>query len=300
MINIDDPAMAAVQEQPAVDLSDESCLPLPPRNRDLAKLFRLSNDERRWALELKAAVESLEELENLPDLQYVQFALANQGDLDKTLERVRGLQEFRHEYNMGDTFEDGMAVLVAFTKAHPCCLLSVVYDDVTENYGMVYDRTQIRFDKLSTQVDWRTFLGFAYYLLKMLSPDPHSMRNGIFLIGESDGLQRSQVSIDKIRITWEHFLSHFPVYFRSIKFFHTNVFANLAYSMLKPFIRKDITDRIVVGCQFGANISSLYLLPSPDIAIQRALERMEMFLKTRYQNEASFSLSLSMLDPFNA
>jgi hypothetical protein len=298
-MNLNQPTMPSPPEEVAVDMSNESGLPLPPSNPDLVKLFRLSDEERRWALTLKAAVESSEELENLADLQYVQFALANHGDLHKMLERVQGLQDFRHEYNIHNTLEDGMSVITAFTKAHPYCLLSVAFDDVTENYGMVYDRTRIRFDHVSTEEEWRTFLGCPYYLFTMLCPDPHSMRNGIFLIGENDGFQRSQFSFDKIRTAWDHFLAHFPVFFRSIKFFHTNVVANLAYSMLKPFMRRDITDRIVVGCQFGANISSLYLMPDPDMAVYRALGRMDMFLTTRYQNEAKFSLSASPSDPLN-
>ena len=56
-------------------------LTLPPSNPDRARLFHLSTEERGWALELKAAVEAAEDIENLPDLQYVQFALVFNGDL---------------------------------------------------------------------------------------------------------------------------------------------------------------------------------------------------------------------------
>jgi hypothetical protein len=293
-------AIAGEEWQHAVAFSEEeSDLPLPPRNPDLVKLFRLSDDERRWALQLKAAVESSPQLENLSDLQYVQFALAHSGDMDKMLQRVEGLQEFRHEYKILNTFDDGMAVIFECTKVHPFCLLSVAYDDVTENYGMIYDRSRIQLDIIKTHADWRKYLGQLFYVLHSLCPDPLSMRNGIFMIGEHGGMQRSAMSIDKHRILWDHFLSHYPVFFRSIKAFHTNGFANLAYSMMKLFLNREITDRIDVGCQFGTNIASLYLLPSPEMSVLRLVRRLEVFLKTRYQNEASFSLSAPPWDPFN-
>ena len=290
----DQPDVGVAVGEPVVHFDEQ---PLPPSKPDLERLFRLSDNEKRWALELKAAVEASDELDNLSDLQYVQFALANKGNLSKTLERVQGMQDFRHEYQIHDTWEEGMALINGLTTAHPFSILSVAYDDVTENYGLVYDRTRARFDHIRSQDEWRVALGAFYYLFNLLCPDPQSMRNGIFCIGECDGFEHAQTSINKLRIIWDHLLAHLPVYFRSIKFFHTNVAANLSYSMLKLFMRKELTDRIVVGCQFGINISSLFLMPTPEVAVSRTLGRIEMFMKTRYQNEANFSLCVSHVCP---
>ncbi|CAB9496775.1 expressed unknown protein [Seminavis robusta] len=283
-----------IHDQPhAVD--QNGGLPLPPANPDLEKLFRLSDEERRWALELKAAVEASDDLENLPDLLYCQFVITNtaRGDLESTLEQVQGLQDFRHEYNIEDTFEEAMQILTDFTRANPGCLLSVAYDNSTENFGLVYDRTRFQFRTIRSPAQWRVYLGCPYYLFNMLCPDPYSMRQGIFLIGECDGMERSDTNVEIVRTCWSHLLSHFPVYFRSIKFFHTNVATNIAYSMMKPFLPADVKENVMVGCQFGANISSLYLRPTPQLATERTLRRMEDFLRTRYRNQAAFSLSAS-------
>ena len=266
-------------------------LTVPPENPDRARLFQLSGEERRLALELKAAVEADEELEPLPDLQYVQFVITFGGDLKATLERVRGLQAFRHEYKINDTIEEGMILVSAFTREHPGCLLSFAYDDETENYGGIYDRSRMNHQILKTDQNWRVFLGSAFYIFNALCPDPHSMRQGVFFIAECQDTQSQKMSVDALQQCWYHFLHHVPVFLRSILFFHTNTVANLSYSLMKPFMRHDVRNRITVGCQLGVNLSSLYLLPTPEMATQRILMRFADFMTTRYENQESFSLS---------
>lgn len=267
-------------------------LTLPPQNPDRDRLFHLSSEERRRALAIKAVVGSAEDLEDLPDLQYVQFALAfPDSNLEVALDRVRGLQAFRHEYKISDTFEEGMDLVSSFTQQHPNCLLSFAYDDESENYGLIYDRSRMDHQVLQADSNWRVFLGTAYYIFNSLCPDHHSMRRGIFLIAECEGTQSGRMSVDALQQCWYHFLYHLPIYYHSIRFFHTNTVANLSYQLMKPFMRDDVRNRITMGCQFGANLSSLYLLPTPEVATQRALERFAGFMKTRYDNQTSYSLS---------
>jgi len=283
-------------------------LPLPPPDPYLEENFRLTEQERQDALALKAAVEADDALVNLDDFQYVQFVLAkshyvpNHNDntdhdnnttgrhLEALLEAVAGLQAFKEEYNIHDTMEDGMEVLRGFMRLQPLALLSVAYDEEFQNYGLIYDRSRCNFRKPKTPEDWHIFLGCPYYLFNSFCPDFHSMRQGIFLIGECQGMQNSRMSMDVCRKIYDHFTVNVPIKYRSIKFFHTNVVANISYSMMKPFLPRNIKERIAVGCQFGANISELYLLPNQDIAMERTLRRMEDFLRRRYHNQARYKL----------
>ena len=265
-------------------------LPLPPANPDREKLFRLSDEERHWALEIKAAVEESPDLENLSDLQYVQFAISGGGgNLERSLELLRGLQAFREEYRIHDTLEEGMAMITDFTQKNPDGLLSVAYDEEKENYGLIYDRT--RLFNLLAKDDWRPHLGAVFYLFNCFCPDPHSMRQGIFLIAECEGMQSSGNIVSITQKMWYHLLAHYPFKVGSAKFFHTNLVANVSYAMIKPFMSRSITEKIEMGCQFGVNLSSLYLLPTREIALQKLLHRVEDFLRRRYENQATFRLS---------
>ena len=92
----------------------------------------LSEDETQWANALKLRVEASEDIQNLSDYEYAQFAIHSQGKLRGALSRIQGLQAFREEYNINDTVEEGIELLRAFQEQQSWFLLDVNYDD----YGL--------------------------------------------------------------------------------------------------------------------------------------------------------------------
>jgi hypothetical protein len=255
------------------------------------EIMEMTNEERSWAMTVKAAVESSEDICPLPDLEYVQFALISRGNLEEAMERIRGLQEFRQEYNINDNLEEGNEILHKFVKHyHPGCILTVAYNDVDDNFVFIYDRSQLRYDSLRLPEEWRIAFGAIFYINHMMSQDVKAMREGSIFIAECEGVTRHRLSFNAISTFWHHFLHHYPMKYKEIKFFHTNVITNLSFSMMKPLMRPEIRECFHIGCQFGANIGSLYRLPTPEIAKERTLRRLEFFLKRRYANQARFKL----------
>lgn len=224
---------------------------------------------------------------------YVQFALNTEGNLEIALERIRSLQDFfNKKYNINDTLEEGNGILRIFVEEHhPGCILTVAYNDVDENYILIYDRSGFRYSKLRSPEEWRVALGTIYYVNHQLAPDIKSMRAGCIYIAECEGTMRSRISFSAISTFWYHLLNNYPVKFKQIKFFHTNIITNHSFSMMKSLMRREVRKTFHVGCQFGANIATLYRLPTPEIAKQRTPRRMEFFLKQRYDNQAWFKLT---------
>lgn len=284
------------QQQEQVDPHNhEDRLPLPPANPDMELLFRLSDEERQCALDLKAAVEASPDVQHISDLHYAQYAINNfeaRGDIPHMLEHLQGLQAFREEYNINDTHAEGMAIISGFTRKFPGALLSVAYDDEKECYGLIYDRTRFFSSNLVSADDWRITLGAMYYHFHAFYPDPYSMRQGMFVIAECEGMESSGTAhfLSLIQRMWYHLLINYPFKLASTKYYHTSMAANMSFALLKPFMPRSITDRFELGCQFGVNIASLYLLPTLELANQKYLNRIDSFLKRRYEYEAIYKL----------
>ena len=283
------------QQQQMDPHNGEERLPLPPANPDMQLLFRLSDEERQCALNLKAAVEASPDTQHLSDLHYAQFAITfseAREDIPQLLEHLQGLQTFREEYNINDTHSEGMAIISEFMRKYPGTLLSVAYDDEKDCYGVIFDRTKLFFNNVVSDDDWRILLGMSYYHLHAFFPDPYSMRNGMFVIGECEGMDSSGSghAVAVAQRFWYHLCLNYPFKLASAKYYHTNMAHNMAFAMLKPFVSSCYTDKMEVGCQFGVNIGSLYLVPTLELANQKYLNRLDSFLKKRYEYEAIFRL----------
>ena len=85
----------------------------------------ISDSERAWALQLKNAVETSPDFENLTDMEYARHALAAKGDFKRAMTRIKGLQQFRQDYKVDDTVDQGMYYLERFMRLQPGTLLHI-------------------------------------------------------------------------------------------------------------------------------------------------------------------------------
>ena len=93
----------------------------------------ISNDERRCALAIKAAILAEDGLEPLSDMMYAQLALVDRDNVQSAVERARHLQYFREEYDIKDTYEGGCEVSRKFLQHHRGHILSIAYNSVQGN-----------------------------------------------------------------------------------------------------------------------------------------------------------------------
>jgi hypothetical protein len=136
----------------------------------------LSEEERRRALSIKAAIEACDDLEPLSDMMYAQIAFVDQGDVESAVNRARHLQTFRQEYGVTDTYEQGAAISHAFLKQHPGHMLTMSYNPAEANYAVMYDQATFDDSILRNDQCWKIFIGYGWYLYHAVNPDLHAMR----------------------------------------------------------------------------------------------------------------------------
>ena len=158
------------------------------QEKPLPFTMSLKDEECRWAHELKAAVTEDDDLKELSDFEYAQHAIASQGNLEKALLKVSGLQTFREEYNVKDTLEEGLQALEEFQKQQPWFVLDVEYEPQFGHFVCVYDYGVCNPDvAMKMPEDWRTYIVGLYYVFQLLQANIGAIREGLVHIVECEG-----------------------------------------------------------------------------------------------------------------
>jgi hypothetical protein len=129
--------------------------------------------------------------------------------------------------------------------------------------------------------------------MNALNPDFFAIRQGIVFVMECEGYDWKNCGMNTIERVWVELLSAYPAIFRQIKYFHTGVFANLTASLMKRFLPESIHSKFQLGCRFEGRLDTFYLVPSLESANDRIVERVQICLRRRLENDSNFSLSSS-------
>jgi hypothetical protein len=262
--------------------------------------MEISATERTRALRIKAAIEEAHGLDPLTDFEYAQLALVDGDNVDKSLQRAHHFQIFREEYGFRDTFEENRDSLRWFVENEPGMILSLSYHEEEKNYVIVFDLAKFDQSAIKNPSDERHYMGACYAAAHAICPDLYSIRKGAFMIIECDGYDWKRCSVKTRRRAWTEVFSVYPCFFQHIKYFNTGVIANLAVSLLKRFLPGHIYDKIQVGCQYPlGRLDAFYTLPSKEAAKQRLFERIDLCLRTRFDNQKNFRLTTPTDPPAN-
>lgn len=131
-------------------MTDSRWPPLRSGNEGGMKLYP---EEIRWALEIKEAIKASVNVQNVPDLEYAQWAIAtceNQ-NVEAVLERAYKMQCFREQYKVGrthqvdyDPLEEGMELIRGYMKMQPNNILRIDYASRNGHYIFVFDYAQFK------------------------------------------------------------------------------------------------------------------------------------------------------------
>lgn len=251
----------------------------------------ISNREKQQALAIKAAVNASEDIAPISDMMCAQFALIDGDDVQSAVNRARHLQIFRDQYKIQDTLDEGAEISRAFLKHHEGHILSIAYNNPMGNYVIIYDQANFNQSVLNTdKTGWPVFLAYGWYLYHAMSPDLHSIRQGIVLIAECEGMDWMKTDMSTMSRVWEELLVAYPVGFRELKLFHTGTIANMTFALLKKILPARIHKKYNLGCQFEGRLDAYYRIPTPEAADARVQAELESNLKKRYENERTFRL----------
>ena len=254
--------------------------------------MEISDLERQRALQIKSAVEFTPGLEPLTDYEYVQLAIVDQDNIESAVERVQHFQTFREECGLSGTCEEFIHLIVQSVHLLPHFILSLSVHENCKCFVLILDLEKFKDSAIKRPEEERCLLGGAYALLHAISPDFHSIRNGIYAIIECEGYDWNHFSRSNIQMRlWEETAAFYPINFRQIKFFHTGLFANLAVSRMRKFLQHDAHSKIQMGCQFPpGRLDLAYARPSKQFAQEMFLARMTQCLKTRFNHRKCFRL----------
>lgn len=252
--------------------------------------MKITTLEWQCSQAVKATIRNNPEIDELSDFWCSQFAIVCGVDMDDVEQRAQALQAFREEYNVMDTYQDGCRALERFQEKCPLLFLHFGFSVPDGTYLFVYDGSELDADAFNTQEGRQIFFKAYYYVSHACFPDFATIRNGCINSAECEGMDWTKKSMFKlIRELYSTFGSAYP-HTGSVMFFHTGVFFNTMAAVFLKFLPPKVRAHHQIGAIGRGRLDALCLVPTPEVAIKRALQGMQDSLKLRYQNQDAFSL----------
>lgn len=252
--------------------------------------MKLTKQEHDHAVAIKEVIDGLPDLDNLSDLMYAQLAMVCKNNIENVIQRCYAMQDFKQEYSLVDTKEQGQRYLEWGVQLFPQHLLSFGFCQDDGKHVIVHDLAKFEpkaFTSPNMADDWCKVL---YYLHLLMFPDLESIRKGIVQIVECQGMRNMRTDIlNFYNSFYSQYLVHYPMA-GQCRCFHTGTMVNILVSLLRRMLPEDLKDDFLVGYQFDGNLGEAFLTPTVKEANARLLVRMEEALKQRYDHEKSFSL----------
>ena len=259
--------------------------------------MNLSQEEIDRALEIKVAICSDPNLNNLTDYEYVQYALslpASEEPISTVLEYAYAMQSFREEYRIQDTLEEGVELFREHLNQHPGFFLAVEYVPNPGNFIAIDDVVAFDPAVLCGYKERRIGMGGFYYKFQCVSSTFQAIRSGVAIMVECDGCGMKNFDARVNEQFMVEFFRCYPKRHKEVLFLNSPTIINMAYSLWKKYMNNNMKDAFRLGYQIegmeGQRIDSLFKTPSPEIARQHMLQKVEQYLKLRYHNQKNFSL----------
>ncbi|CAB9516313.1 expressed unknown protein [Seminavis robusta] len=271
---------------------EEDTIPRVIENIDDPRRMKLTQEERVWALEIKEMIENSPELDTkYNDFMYAQMAIITKGDLEDAMNRAHGLQDFRREYKILDTLEQGHMCMKKFIEILPLHWLSFSFSPSEGTYILVHDVSKIDTNLLNTVSKVETWMAASYYLHTSFSADMACIRRGCISMAECEGMDWTKKQDFKlIQAMISQLLTVYP-FIGEFRGFHTGTVFNVLASILRRILPSDFKDTFRTGYRFEGRLDSFYLIPDVPTANRRLISRLCETLKRRYDNEQNFFLT---------
>ena len=276
------PPVAQPQQLPPNFLSQDEQIHYPGDPQRMV----LTNDETRWALAIKAAASNIPELDLISDYKYAQLAIIERDNVEGAIAAATALQAIREEYKFIDSCEEGVRSLRKVVEYNPRKFLNFSFSETEQKHVFVHDVCQ----RVSQEENIETYMAGAYYLFQTVTMDFESIRRGIIVLIECQGYDWNQKRSWKLaQKMFMELIYYYPVK-GEFRHYHNGLVFNIFASMLKKLLPTRLCNSFHTGCQLDARLDELFLVPTPEAANERIMERLKAALELRYSNEQSFSL----------
>lgn len=251
--------------------------------------MKLTEQEHGWAVMIKNMVEMSPDIDDLPDYMYAQLALVCKGNVENAIQRCYGLQDFREEHKVLDEYQEGCRCFEEVFRLFPEQNLSFSFSAKEGTYIFLHDSSKFEPSAFTSAEMADYWLKAMYYWHLNFCPDLESIRRGIIVLVECDGMTLRRDVLKHFSALFSQLLSHYPVN-GVVRHYNTGAMMNVLCSMLRPILPKHLQDTFQVGLRFESNVRAAFLSPSVEVANKRLLRNMKAILKRRYDNQEAFEL----------
>ena len=219
----------------------------------------LTEEERGWALAIKDALtkENAALAASLTDFEYAQHALIAKNSVPKALKRMERLETFRKEHNVAlpreTTADAAMETIQKFETLSPEFLVAFgkqeatatekgstttdannneTENTTTENdddkktsnnqahYVTTWDYATFLPANYKAKEDWKTCFAAFYYMLDAMQPDMDSIRAGIIILCEAQGIGWKNFSLEMEKHGAHLYQNAYPIRFHKMIMLH--------------------------------------------------------------------------------
>lgn len=284
---------------PVIVLLRDDEIPQGPVALGSPDRMRLTARELAVALEIRSAVESIPEIDDLSDMDYAQLGVVcslgrNHNPLENGLYRAMGMQVFRHRYCVTNTLGEAVRAMRWMVETFPDMFL--LWELGVRENGIVVGnyRGMEFFDLLDTPDKINRFMVAMYYFQYALSPDLFTIRDGPTCAWSCHRFGFSWSFRTVLMRVGSDLVAFNPVLPRN-KCYRTNLFYDVCITMFKKLVAKEFGDRIEVGLTPSSRLDALFRRcaenpPTPEQAVERVLPNITKCLERRLRNERNFVL----------
>jgi hypothetical protein len=201
-----------MDEESSEDEEDDSCqsededifhnlLASPEPHKDVHTMG-ITPQERQWALELKQAAKERSKLHELSDMEYTHYAIFSRGNHPDALKRMAAMQQFREEYQVDNSVEQGLFMLGEFMKQQEGLMLVLDVHRVAleglHGFNIAALDPRLANEPCLHGVDynWRIFVCGLYYYLIACQPCLGSVRAGAYTVSDFKNMGWKQANME--------------------------------------------------------------------------------------------------------
>ena len=270
----------------------------------------ISDQERQWALAIKLEVEADSSLKPLCDMDYAQYAIVTQGNVENALLRIGRMQQYRETYKVDDSREQAQIALRRLFQQQPGHVLNIDADPERKFSVTASDWSMCKPENtLGNTIseggklldNWDVFSVGSYYRVRSAQPTLEVVRTGFLALFDFHDADIGLIQgVDRVVGLWDEFERHYPMVWKSMLCYNTGTLANVAISLLKKVMRDDMINAINMGCTIVENahatnvdtpqLKDFFLQPTREAAERKMLARVDELMIHRERNERNFTL----------
>ncbi|CAB9504385.1 expressed unknown protein [Seminavis robusta] len=269
----------------------------------------LSEEELRWARELKGALEASDMADVLTDMQIAQYAIVADGHILNALQRIHAMVAFQKEYDIDDSVAQGMECIEALLDQQDGVFLDVDTNPQTQESVIVVDVRAFnpkaalsvnRTGKGGAELHWKILARGYYYLYKAAQPSLASVRHGLFLVADCDGMGWENFDLESLQRIHAELFQAYPMRWKSIMAYNTGLVANVCWGLCKRLWSLEFRQALELGCQLvdtdaskpPRRMAEMYQQPNVAAVRKKVLRRVGELLGERDENEDEYDFPL--------